>query len=61
MLRAEQNYLGGIPQTILPIFIATGAGWHWSAGGAGRDGWDGTVRYLIDSRYTVNASYHSGF
>ena len=61
MLRVEENYLSGIPQTILPGFTATGAGWHWSAGGAGRAGWDGTVSYLIDSRYTVNASYHGGF
>ena len=61
MLKVEQNYLNGIPQTILPNFLALGIGWHWDAGAGGRAGWEGTVRYLINTRYTVNASYHGGF
>ena len=61
MLKVEENYLSGIPQTILQVFPSTGVGWHWSAGANGRAGWQGTINHLINTRYTVNASYHGGF
>jgi hypothetical protein len=59
-LVVEEAYPSGVPQTAVPGWVPTGAGWHWTAGGTGRAGWDGTVRHLIASRYTVNASYHGG-
>lgn len=61
MLRVEERYVSGMPQTIIPGFAPGGVGWHWTAGGTGRSGWDATVRFLIDSRHTRNASYHGAF
>ena len=60
-LKVEETYPNGVPQTAVQNWAPPGAGWHWSAGGNGRAGWDGTVRHLISTRYTVNASYHGGF
>ena len=60
-LRVEELYPNGVPQTFIPGFAPPGTDWHWSAGGTGRDGWNGTVSHLIATRYTVNASYHGGF
>jgi hypothetical protein len=59
-LVVEEAYPSGVPQTAVPGWAPTGAAWHWTAGSPGRAGWDGTVRHLIASRYTVNASYHGG-
>ncbi len=61
MLVVEQNYVSGVPQTAVPGWAPAGIAWHWSAGGPGRAGWDGTVRYLVLTRSTTNASYHGGF
>ena len=61
MLKVEQPYPNGVPQTVISSWHAAGLGWHWSAGATGRAGWEGTVRFLISSRYTLNASYHGGF
>jgi hypothetical protein len=61
MLVVEHNFVSGVPQTAVQGFAPHGIGWHWDAGLGGRAGWDATVRYLIGSRYTTNASYHLGF
>ncbi|HYI67149.1 MAG TPA: hypothetical protein VEW95_09515 [Candidatus Limnocylindrales bacterium] len=61
MLVVEQPTIFGIPQTAVTGWAPRGAAWHWSGGGEGRVGWDGTVRHLIATRATVNASYHGGF
>ena len=61
MLRVEGAYPNGVPQTAVQGFDPQGLAWHWTAGGTGRAGWDATVRHLVDTRYTVNASYHGGF
>ena len=61
MLRVEQTYPNGVPQTAVSGWSPKGLAWHWTAGGTGRAGWDGSVRHLINTRYTVNASYHAGF
>ena len=60
-LVVETPYPNGVPQTAVSGFSPTGAAWHWTAGGTGRAGWDGTVAHLIATRYTINASYHGGF
>lgn len=60
-LVVEEAYPNGVPQTAVEAFAPRGVGWHWSAGGTGRAGWEGTIRHLINTRYTVNASYHLGF
>ena len=60
-LRIEQTYPNGVPQTAVQGWSPKGLAWHWTAGGTGRAGWDGSVRHLIATRYTVNASYHAGF
>lgn len=60
MLVVEENYVSGVPASIVAGWAPTGSEWHWSAGGAGRVGWDATVRYLIATRSTINASYHGG-
>ncbi len=58
MLRVEANYASGVPQTIVSGFAPRGLAMHWTAGGTGRAGALGTLKYLIDSRYVTNASYH---
>lgn len=60
-LIVEQPYPNGLPQTAVLGFAPLGVGWHWTAGGTGRAGWDGSVAHLINTRLTVNASYHGGF
>lgn len=60
-LKRETNLAAGVPQTSVPGFAPRGIAWHWTAGGKGRAGWDATVKFLIQSRYTTNASYHAGF
>ena len=60
-LVVEEVYPNGVPQTAVANFAPPGAGWHWSAGGTGRSGWNGTVAHLINTRSTINASYHGGF
>lgn len=60
-LVVEQLYPNGVPQTAVAGFTPTGVGWHWTAGGTGRTGWNATVAHLIATRYTKNASYHGGF
>lgn len=60
-LVVEQLYPAGVPQTAVYGFSPPGVGWHWTAGGAGRVGWNGSVAHLINTRGTVNASYHAGF
>lgn len=58
-LRVEQNYAAGIPQTDLRGgFLPTGLAWHWTAGGTGRAGAESAIRHFINTRLTVNASYH---
>lgn len=54
----EQDYRDGIPQTITANWDALGVGWHWTAGGTGRAGAESTIRHFINTRLTVNASYH---
>jgi hypothetical protein len=60
MLVVEENYANGVPQTFIQGWAPTGASWHWSAGGAGRSGWEGSLAHLITTRYSINASYHGG-
>lgn len=60
MLVVEENYAFGVPLSTVTGWAPPGAAWHWSAGGAGRTGWEGTIRHLINTRGTVNASYHGG-
>ena len=60
-LVVERLFPNGVPQTAVRGFAPPGVGWHWTAGGTGRAGWDGSVRHLIGTRTTVNASYHGGF
>ena len=58
MLRVEQNYVSGIPQTAVSGWAPRGLAWHWTAGGTGRAGAEATIRHFINTRTTVNASYH---
>lgn len=58
MLQIEQNYANGIPQTAVEGFNPRGLAWHWTAGGKGRAGALQTIQHFINTRYTVNASYH---
>lgn len=58
MLRVEENYAIGIPQTAIVGFAPRGLAWHWTAGGTGRAGAESTIRHFQNTRYTVNASYH---
>jgi len=60
MLTVEQTFPNGVPQTTVSGFAPRGAAWHWTAGGTGRAGWQGSVTHLVNTRYTVNASYHAG-
>jgi hypothetical protein len=60
-LVVEENYVNGVPQTALAGWAPSGAASHWSAGGSGRAGWEGTIRHLVNTRLMVNASYHGGF
>ncbi len=60
MLIVEENYANGVPQTALRGWAPTGAAWHWTAGGPGRDGWEGSLVHLITTGWSVNASYHGG-
>lgn len=60
-LVVEQPYPNGVPLSTVEGFAPAGVGWHWTAGGPGRTGWNGTVAHLINTRATVNASYHGGF
>lgn len=60
-LVVEQAYPNGVPQTAVVGWSPRGVAWHWSAGGSGRAGWDGSVGHLIATRLSVNASYHGGF
>lgn len=57
-LVVETNYVAGIPQTALPGFAPGAVFWHWTAGGTGRAGALGTIQHFVNTRYTVNASYH---
>lgn len=57
-LKVEQNYVNGIPQTAVSGFAPRGLAWHWTAGGTGRAGAQRTIQHFINTRYTVNASYH---
>lgn len=57
-LHVEQNYAAGIPQTAVVGFDPRGLAWHWTAGGTGRAGAESTIRHFINTRGTVNASYH---
>lgn len=59
-LVVEEPYPSGVPQTAVAGFAPRGVAWHWTAGGTGRAGWDGTVRHLVATRATVSASYHAG-
>lgn len=62
MLIVEENYVAGVPQTApeaeVPGWAPTGQCWHWTAGGTGRRGALSTIQDFINTRYTVNASYH---
>lgn len=57
----EEAYPNGIPQTAVAGWSPRAVAWHWSAGAAGRAGWESTIRYLVATRASVNASYHGGF
>ena len=57
-LHVEENYANGIPQTAVPGFAPRGLSWHWTAGGTGRAGALSTITHFVNTRYTVNASYH---
>jgi hypothetical protein len=57
-VRIEQNLANGIPQTAVTGFAPRGIAWHWTAGGTGRAGALGTIQHFINTRLTVNASYH---
>jgi hypothetical protein len=59
-LVVEENLANGVPQTAIDGWAPTGLDWHWTAGGPGRDGWEGSLVHLIGTRLTVNASYHGG-
>lgn len=58
MLKIEQNYVAGIPQTTVAGWQPLGLAWHWTAGGTGRAGAQATINHFVATRYTVNASYH---
>lgn len=58
MLKIEQNYVAGIPQTTVAGFAPRGLAWHWTAGATGRAGAEGTIRHFVNTRLTTNASYH---
>lgn len=60
-LVVEQNYVNGMPQTAVSGWSPRACVWHWTAGGPGRIGWNGSVSHLVNTRTTVNASYHGGF
>lgn len=57
-LRIENNYASGIPQTLAAAFSPRALAWHWTAGGTGRAGALSTIQHFINTRNTVNASYH---
>lgn len=61
MLVVEEAYPSGVPQTAVAGWSPKGVPWHWTAGGSGRAGWEGTVAHLIATRNTISASYHAGF
>lgn len=61
-LAVEEAYPDGVPQTAVSGWAPPGAAWHWDANSlGGRAGWESTVRHLVNTRTTVNASYHGGF
>jgi len=57
-LRVEQNYAAGVPQSVVAGFAPRGLAWHWTAGGTGRAGAESTIRHFVNTKATVNASYH---
>ncbi|MEO7397742.1 MAG: hypothetical protein ABIW84_04185 [Ilumatobacteraceae bacterium] len=59
LYKTEINLAAGVPQTAFAVAMKPrGIALHWTAGGTGRAGALGTVKYFIDTRATVNASYH---
>lgn len=59
-VHVEEAYPNGIPQTAVAGWSPRAVAWHWSAGAAGRAGWESTIRHLVATRTTANASYHGG-